>query len=60
MENVISAENATGARKQSSSFLKTEICKLLLYAYFLCRDLILIRAGAVSEKQYLKKDTTGL
>jgi hypothetical protein len=60
MENVISAENATGARKKSSSFLKTEIYKLLLYAYFLCRDLILIRAGDVSEKQYLKKDTTGL
>ncbi len=33
----------------------TEIYKLLLYAYFLCRDLILIRAGDVSEKQYLKK-----
>jgi hypothetical protein len=33
----------------------SEIYKLLLYAYFLCRDLILIRAGDVSEKQYLKK-----
>jgi len=38
----------------------SEIPKLLLYAYFLCRDLILIRAGDVSEKQYLRKDTTGL
>jgi len=38
----------------------SEIYKLILCAYFLCRDLILIRAGDFSEKQYLKKDTTGL
>jgi len=44
----------------SHYYRSSEIYRLLLYAYFLCRDLILIRAGDVSEKQYLKKDTTGL